>query len=205
MSEPPRKGVTARLAQAGVWFQKCYDADCRGYRSAAMPLPPAALAAAQAALPAPVHPAPVPAARPTSGCGAPGGAAGPLDPGSASEALGGPAGTPARWPGLAGGAAGGRAGPAGPWASGWAAGEDGEEAGMVAALDALDAGASPAGAAASGPAAGGAPGPGGGGEQDAAMLAALERAEASACKGRPPDAPGSDAETVCYMRDPERC
>ncbi|KAK9844115.1 hypothetical protein WJX81_004810 [Elliptochloris bilobata] len=29
--------------QAGVWFQKCYDIDCRGFRTEAMPLPPGAL------------------------------------------------------------------------------------------------------------------------------------------------------------------
>jgi hypothetical protein len=170
-----------------------------------MPLPPAALAAAQAALSLPAHPALAPAARPAYACGEPGGAAGPLDPGSASEGLGGLAGTSGRWPGLAGGAAGGQAGAAGPWASGWAAGEDGEEAGMVAALDALDAGASPAGAAARGPAARVAPGLGSGGEQDAAMLAALERAEASACKGRSPEAPGSERGDCVRHASPERC
>ena len=28
------------LVQAGVWYQKCYDPECRLYRSEAMPLPP---------------------------------------------------------------------------------------------------------------------------------------------------------------------
>jgi hypothetical protein len=35
--------------QAGLWMQKCYDPECRGYRSPTTPLPPALAAAAAAA------------------------------------------------------------------------------------------------------------------------------------------------------------
>ena len=33
-------GLTgALIMQGGIWLQKCYDPDCKGYRSEAMPLP----------------------------------------------------------------------------------------------------------------------------------------------------------------------
>lgn len=35
--------------QASVWFQKCYDVDCHGFRSEAMPLPPEVLPQPQGA------------------------------------------------------------------------------------------------------------------------------------------------------------
>ena len=35
-------------AQGGVWYQKCYDPECRQYRSEIMPLPPAIMQRLQA-------------------------------------------------------------------------------------------------------------------------------------------------------------
>ncbi len=37
-----------RLLQGGAWYQKCYDPECRQYRSQIMPLPPAIMQRLQA-------------------------------------------------------------------------------------------------------------------------------------------------------------
>ena len=41
LQEVAEAGLTSPLTiQGGIWLQKCYDPDCKGYRSEAMPLPP---------------------------------------------------------------------------------------------------------------------------------------------------------------------
>ncbi len=169
--------------QASVWFQKCYDVDCHGFRSEAMPLPPEVLpqpqgAATSATLdstPTPplVHPVPAFPAGPALGiCRA----------GAAATV------TPVAEPGHPAGArAGGRAGPEYDLGfHAWSASEAGEEAAMVAALDAASAardGRRSSGLRGSFGACqmseGEAAWEGGNAEQEAAMVAALERAEAS--------------------------
>ena len=150
--KPSRMCVLPLRLQAGVWFQKCYDVDCRGFRSEAMPLPPAVLLEA-----ASMHAAASSAHKP-----------GAVDPVPASGAPRGPG--PCLDPGLD--TAEGFA---------WHADEAADEAAMLAALEAACAtqdanrcgtpcteAASMAGAAAWGAA---------DESQEAAMLAAAEAAE----------------------------
>ena len=107
--------------QAGVWFQKCYDIDCRGFRSEAMPLPPAVLREA-ATVRAAASPAPAPGALdPAPPCGT------PSNPGHGSTPGHDPAGPIADSPG-------GQQCPGEGFA--WHAVEAADEAAMLAALEA---------------------------------------------------------------------
>lgn len=107
--------------QAGVWFQKCYDIDCSGFRSEAMPLPPAVLLEA-ATVQAAASPAPAPGALdPAPLCGT------PSDPGHGATPSHDPAGPIA-------GSLGGQSCPGEGFA--WHADEAADEAAMLAALEA---------------------------------------------------------------------
>ena len=152
--------------QAGVWFQKCYDIDCRGFRSEAMPLPPAVLLEA-ATVQAAASPAHAPGALDTA---PPSGT--PSDPQHGSTPGHDPAGP---IPGLPGG----QSCPGEGFA--WHADEAADEAAMLTALEAACAPQDANGCGLPGIAAGSMGDAAAWGEadpsQEAAMLAAVEAAE----------------------------
>ena len=158
--------------QAGVWFQKCYDIDCRGFRSEAMPLPPAVLleAATVQAAASPVHtPGALDPAQPSGS---------PSNPGHRSSPGHDPAGPIA-------GSLGGQPCPGKGFA--WHADEAADEAAMLAALEAACAPQDADGSGLPGSKAASMEDAAAWGEadlsQEAAMLAAAEAAEGLLASG----------------------